>query len=514
MNRRIIATALFLLTTSALFAQVPARQSKRVSVTVKDSEAVNKKDTIVGKPSITHHQMTVDGKVISYTATAGYMPMKDKDDKLIARIFYVAYAGNNTGSKSKRPITFVFNGGPGSASIWLHMGSFSPVRVKFADDKGNAPAPPYSYEENPYTWLGFTDLVFIDPVSTGYSRPQKGVDAQLFHGYTEDIASVGDFIRLYTTKNERWESPKFIAGESYGTTRAAGLSGYLQERYDMYLNGITLISSVLNFQLINFKNGNEMPYIYFLPTYANTAQYYHKLSSELQSLTPAELTKKAELFAKGTYSYFLSEGDQAPANLVNSVVDSLNYFTGIPKDYIRRANERITAFRFFKEVLRDEGKIVGRYDSRFTGEDNDDAGENASYDPSDANLSGLFVGAFNDYVRRDLNYVNDIPYEALTNVRPWDYKPAENNYLDVSETLRSAMTKNPHLKVNVVCGYYDLATPLYNAEYVVSHMGLRPNVRKNIILTYYKDGHMVYVSKETDAKLKADEEMFYQNALK
>ena len=257
-----------------------------------------------------------------------------------------------------------------------------------------------------------------------------------------------------------------------------------------------------------------MPYIYFLPTYANTASYYHKLTPELESLTPADLTKKSEIFANGTYSRFLSLGDQAPADLTNLVIDSLNYFTGIPKDYIRKANERITDFRFFKEVLRDEGKIVGRYDSRFSGEDIDDAGENPSYDPSDANLNGLFVGAFNAYVRKDLNYRNDIPYEAVTNVWPWSYKNTENAYLDVSETLRGAMTQNPHLKVNMICGYYDLATPLFNAEYVISHMGLRPDLRGNIIVNYYKAGHMVYVSKETDEKLKADAEVFYKSALK
>jgi len=251
-----------------------------------------------------------------------------------------------------------------------------------------------------------------------------------------------------------------------------------------------------------------------LPTYANTASYYHKLTPELESLTPAELTKKSEIFANGTYSRFLSLGDQAPADLTNLVIDSLNYFTGIPKDYIRKANERITDSRFFKEVLRDEGKIVGRYDSRFSGEDIDDAGENPSYDPSDANLNGLFVGAFNAYVRKDLNYRNDIPYEAITNVWPWSYKNTENAYLDVSETLRSAMTQNPHLKVNMICGYYDLATPLYNAEYVINHMGLRPDLRGNIIVNYYKAGHMVYVSKETDEKLKADAEVFYKSALK
>ncbi|MGF7079688.1 S10 family peptidase [Mucilaginibacter sp. UYCu711] len=496
------------------FAQVQRRntQGQRISLTVKDSITADPRDTVLGHPSVTRHDLSVDGRIIHYTATAGYMPMKDKDDKLLAKIFYVAYEADNQ-EKGKRPVTFVFNGGPGSASIWLHMGSFGPVRVQFGDDKGNASAPPYHYSDNPYTWLGFTDLVFIDPVSTGYSRSAKGVDVNQFHGYTEDLASVGDFIRLYVTKNSRWSSPKFIAGESYGTTRAAGLSGYLQSQYGMYLNGITLISSVLNFQLIDFNHGNEMPYQFFLPTYAATAQYHHKLSAPLQSLSTEELVKRAELFTMGTYAYFLGEGDTASPELTNKVVDTLNYFTGISKEYIRRANERITDFRFFKEVLRNDGKIVGRYDSRFTGEDIDDAGEYPSYDPSDANLNGLFISTFNNYVRNDLGYKNDIPYEAVTNVRPWDYKPAINSYLDVSETLRSAMTENPHLKVNVVCGYYDLATPVYNAEYVVNHMGLKSDVRKNIILNYYKAGHMVYVSKETDAKLKSDEEKFYRDAL-
>jgi len=506
---KLIYSTLTLVLAATLFAQA---QSKTVSVTVKDSTA-EKRDTVADKPVITHHQITVDGKTISYTAKAGYMPMRDKDDKLLAKMFYVAYTVDNLDSKEKRPVTFVFNGGPGSASIWLHMGAFSPVRVKFADDKGDAPGAPYEYVDNPNTWLGFTDLVFIDPISTGYSRAQKGVDVNQFHGYNEDVASVGDFIRLYVTKNERWTSPKFIAGESYGTTRAAGLSGYLQDNYNMYLSGITLISSVLNFQLIDFKNGNDMPYIYFLPTYANTAQYYHKLGPELQNLPVAELTKKAEQFAKGTYTRFLSEGDEASAQLTNEVIDSLNYFTGISKEYIKRCNERITDFRFFKEVLRDEGKVVGRYDSRFSNEDIDDAGEYPSLDPSDVNLNGVFVAAFNAYVRKELNYKNDINYEAVTNVWPWSFKNSENAYLDVSETLRSAMTENPHLKVNMVCGYYDLATPVYNAEYVISHMGLRPDVRGNIIVNYYKAGHMVYVSKETDEKLKTDEEAFYKMAL-
>ena len=513
-----VSTAVLIIACLPAIAQRPTRPERgaeeNVSVTIKDSMAREKIDTAVGRPSVTHHRMTVEGKLIEYTATTGYMLMRNAEEKPIAKIFYVAYAVDDAGGKAKRPVTFVFNGGPGSASIWLHMGSFGPVRVKFADDKGDAPAPPYEYEDNPYTWLGFSDLVFIDPVSTGYSRPLKGDPASEFHGYSEDLASVGDFIRLYVTENQRWSSPKFIAGESYGTTRAAGLSGYLQSRYGMYLNGITLISSVLNFELIDFSHGNEMPYIFFLPTYATTAQYHQRLSADLEALPPPDLMEKARAFAGGTYASFLLQGDAAPAELTDRVVDSIHYFTGLSKDYIRDARERITAFRFFKELLRSEGKIVGRYDSRFTGEDIDDAGERPSYDASDANLVGLFVATFNEYVRKDLGYKNDIPYESTADVRPWDYKPAENSYLDVSETLRSAMTQNPHLHVDVVCGYYDLATPVYNAEYMVAHMGLRPDVRKHIVLNYYKAGHMVYVSKDTDAKLLQDEKKFYESALK
>ena len=236
------------------------------------------KSDSVPAPVVTQHTVTIDGKPISYTATTGYMPMRDTVGKLLAKIFYVAYTAS--ASDPKRPVTFVFNGGPGSSSIWLHMGAISPVRVNFGDDKGAMPAPPYSYSENPNSWIGFTDLVFIDPVSTGYSRTPKGVNARRFHGYSEDIASVGDFIRLYVTRNERWGSPKFLTGESYGTTRASGLSGYLQDAYGMYLNGITLISSVLNFEYIDFGKGNELPYALFLPTYAASAQYHRRLAPD------------------------------------------------------------------------------------------------------------------------------------------------------------------------------------------------------------------------------------------
>lgn len=510
MKKNFLLTLLFLVLAGLQFSY--AQKKSMAPHPMHHDSAVGGKNDSVPPPVVTHHHITIDGKTINYTATAGYMPSKDKNENVQAKIFYIAYTADGEPA-DKRPVTFVFNGGPGSASIWLHMGAISPVRVHFADDKGTAPTPPYTYSDNENSWISFTDLVFIDPVSTGFSRPNKGVEATKFHGYSEDIASVGDFIRMYTTRNERWGSPKFLTGESYGTTRAAGLSGYLQDAYGMYLNGITLVSSVLNFQYIDFSRGNDLPYILYLPTYATTAWYHHKLAfPELESMNVADFAKKAETFASGTYATFLLQGDKASAELTNKVIDSLNYFTGLSKNYIKGSNERIYDGHFFKEIMKDEGKTVGRYDSRYTGEDADDAGDGMSYDPSYSAVSGLFNGALNEYMRKDLNYKSDLPYEALTNVWPWKFP--ENGYLDVSETLRKAMTENPSLKVMICCGYYDLATPFYNAEYAVDHMGLRPDVRNNISLTYYNAGHMMYVTEDDDAKLKADAVKFYQSAIK
>ncbi len=477
----------------------------------KDTSAKAGYDTAIQPPVVTHHHIILEGKTINYTATAGYMPIKDEEGKLLARIFYVAYTADREPS-GKRPVTFAFNGGPGSSSIWLHMGAISPVRVHFADDQGNPPAPPYTYDDNENSWLSFTDLVFIDPVSTGYSRTVKGIEPSKYHGYSEDIASVGDFIRLYITRNERWGSPKFLTGESYGTVRASGLSGYLQDTYGIYLNGITLISSVLNFEYIDFNRGNDLPYILFLPTYCTTAQYYKKLSPELENLSIDELKRRVENFAAGTYNLFLMKGDKATEPEASLIIDSLSYYTGLTKEFIRSCRERVTDGRFFKELLKDRGKTIGRFDSRYTGEDADDAGSNPTYDPSYSAVLGLFSGVFNEYVRKELNFKSDLPYEALTNVYPWP--STDNRYLDVSETLRRSMTENPHLKVMVCCGYYDLATPYYNAEYAVDHIGLRKDVRNNITLKYFNTGHMLYVTEAGDAKLKSDAESFYLNAIK
>lgn len=457
--------------------------------------------------SVTRHQLTVNGKVLNYQATAGYQPLTDKANNQLANIFYVAYTTDSTATNSLRPITFVFNGGPGSASIWLHMGSFGPVRVLFKNDKGDAPKNGAAYGDNPYSWLGFTDLVFIDPVATGYSRAGEGVDAKRFYSYNEDINAIGDFIRLYLTRHHREASPKFLAGESYGTVRAVGLADYLQTNYQIALNGITLISPALNYQLINFHHGNETPYSYYLPSYAVAAQYHQRLAPELQKLSAEQLIAKTAAFAQNTYTLFLNEGDAASTTLTNKVIDSLSYFTGLSKDYLRKVNARVADTQFTKALLQIDSTVIGTFDSRFTGTDR-------TADPSETNLRGLFTAAFNNYISKDLHYQNNLTYAATTAMGNWNYGPdASNSYLDISSTLKKVMIKNPALKVNVVSGYYDLATPVGSTQYVVRHLGLPQALRQNISLNYYQSGHMIYISKAADAKFKTDGEQFYHSAL-
>ena len=341
---------------------------------------------------------------------------------------------------------FCFNGGPGSSSVWLHLGAFGPKTIRLPDD-GQAPTPPYSLIDNEFTLLDATDLVFIDPVSTGFSRAAPGVDAKRFHGFQEDIQSVGDFIQLFTTRYGRWRSPKYVAGESYGTTRAAGLSGYLQERHGMYLNGVVLVSSILNFGTVRFDEGNDLPFILYLPTYTATAWFHKKLPADLQSRTLADAIAESEHFVRTEYPQALMEGDKLPNAKKQELARKVARLTGLSEDYVRRANLRIEIQRFCKELLRDQRKTVGRYDSRYEGGDLDAAGERPEYDPSYAAVQGAFTGTFNQYVRNELKVVNDSTYEILTGkVQPWDYGNAKNRYVNVAPTLRSAMTKNHDLR--------------------------------------------------------------------
>ena len=501
---------LSLMTAMALRAE---EEPKEKSADKKPMAAKEDKDPAL---SITEHEITIGGKTIKYQATAGYLVLKSEKGEPRANIFFVAYTKVGESDPAKRPLTFSFNGGPGSSSVWLHLGALGPKRV-IMTDKGDSLPPPYKWVDNEFSWLDQTDLVFIDPVSTGYSRAAKDVDAKQFHGFTGDIESVGEFIRLWTTRNQRWASPKFLVGESYGTTRAAGLSDYLQQKYNFYLNGIMLVSSIMNFQTARFAPGNDLPYQLFLPTYTASAWYHGRLKGDLAKDLPKALAR-AEQFVLKDYNLALMQGDALPATERSRIAKELVALTGLTEDYVLKQNLRINIFGFVTELRKDENRNVGRLDSRIVGiADNGGGrgGEGGFFDPSMEAILGGYSAAMNDYARRELKYESDLSYEILTGrVQPWSYANVENEYLNVAETLKRAMTKNTFLKVWVANGYYDLATPYFATDYTVKHMGLDPAVRGNITMTYYEAGHMMYIHGESLKKLKADYASWVEATLK
>lgn len=439
--------------------------------------------------------------------------MLQKDDgKPKASVFFIAYTRDDAGDKSKRPVTFTFNGGPGSSSVWLHMGAFGPKRVLLGPNGEQTP-PPYQLVDNDDTPLVFTDLVFIDPVTTGFSRHAPGENPAQFHGLEGDLESVADFIRLYTTKFDRWGSPKFLAGESYGTTRAAGLSQVLL-RSGIYLNGITLISSVLSFETILFGAGHDLPYTLYLPSYAATAWYHKKIGADLQKLPVEKVAQAARQFAENEYNQALMKGDKLTGAERSKVAAQLARFTGLSQSYVEEANLRVNLQRFTKELLRNERRTVGRYDSRLEGVDIDSAGERPEYDPSYSAVQGAFTAMFNDYIREQLKWETDETYEILTSkVQPWSYTRQQNQYVNTAEMLRQAMSQNPALKILSVNGYYDMATPFFATEYTFDHMGLPASLQGNITLTYCEAGHMLYTRKSCLDALHKSMGEFYQKAL-
>lgn len=480
----------------------------------KKEEKPTPKDNLVESK----HSVKIGGKEIKYTVTTGTMILKeevtDKDaevEKPRAQIFFIAYTKDGVRDKAKRPVTFSFNGGPGSSSVWLHMGVLGPRRVVLTDE-GELPPPPFKLTDNQYSILDDTDLVFIDPMGTGYSRPVEGEKAKDWHSFKRDIESVGDFIRLYVTRYQRWLSPKFLAGESYGTTRAAGLSGYLQERHGMYLNGLMLISAVLDFTTIDFHLNNELPYVLFLPAYAATAWYHGKLNFEVPLKT---LLEEVEQFATGDYTLALFKGDALLPEERAHIAEKLSRYTGLSRDFIERTNLRIQDQHFFKELLRDHNLTVGRLDSRLLGIDRSGVTATPEYDPLLTTVLGPYTAAFYDYVRSELKYESDVPYEILSEkvYMNWTYSQFENQYLDVAETLRRSMTFNKYLKVFVANGYYDLGTPYFATEYTFNHLNLDPSLRGNIRMGYYDAGHMMYIHMPSLKSMKKDLTKFIKDSV-
>jgi carboxypeptidase C (cathepsin A) len=462
-------------------------------------------------PVVTKHELQVGGKTLKYTVTTGLMPLRSASGEKEADVFFMAYTADNAGEARQRPLMFSFNGGPGSASVWLHLGALGPKRVVMLED-GRMPAPPFQLVDNQYTWLDQTDLVFIDPVGTGFSRPAKPELGKKFWSLTGDIDSVGEFIRLYLTRYERWTSPLFLVGESYGTTRAAGLADHLLER-GIAFNGIVLVSSILNFQTASFSKGNDLPYVLFLPAYTATAWYHKKLAGDLQSDLKRTLAE-VERWAAGPYAEALAKGDRLSPQERQAVIDKLARYTSLDKRYIDNSDLRLQIYHFTKELLRDRRRTVGRLDSRFTGIDRSGVTESPDFDPLIAAIRPPYTTTFNQYVRSELGYKTDLPYYLLGDgVSGWDMGTHDRGFADTSEALRSAFAKNPYMRVFVASGYFDLGTPYFATEYTLSHMGLDPALRGNITTAEYQAGHMMYLDTASLAKLKKDVSNFLQGTL-
>lgn len=478
--------------------------------------AVSADDPKPATPATSTTERTVDigGAPIKYRATAGMLALTDDNKaKPKANVFHVAYERVfdpplSPEEAAKRPITFAFNGGPGSSSVWLHLGALGPRRVKMGPE-GEMPAPPGELVDNAEAWLDFTDLVFIDPVSTGYSRAAEGEDPKQFHGLEEDTRAVADFIRLYLVRNQRWSSPKYLCGESYGTTRASALAPDLQSRLGIYLSGIILISPILNFQTTSFEVGNDTPYPLYLPSYAATAFYHKKLKPPLDADLQRTIDE-ARRFADSDYLVALMKGDALPKAEYDAIAKRLSEFTGLSEQYIKRCDLRPTLAQFNKELLRDQARTTGRLDSRFKGIDRNEAGASPEYDSSYAAIQGPFTAALNAYVRGELKFESDLNYEILTgNVQPWNY-PARNRYVNVAESLRAAMSANEHLRVLACSGWFDFATPAHAMTWTMNHLGLDPARRANISQTFYDSGHMMYIRDVDRVKLRQDVLNFYR----
>src|ERR1700675_4996322 len=501
-----------------LAAQEPPKDAKSAELKGADAkpggEAPPKEES-----SATDHTIRLGGQQISYRATASTTLLKDDKGEPTASMYSTAYTRSDTKDFGQRPIAFIYNGGPGSSSIWLHMGAFGPRRVVTADATATPPAP-YKLVDNADSLLDKVDLVFIDPVGTGFSRPVGKAQNKDFWGIDEDVKSIAQFITTYVSRNNRWNSPKFLIGESYGTFRSAALGDYLQKHNGLYVSGIVLISSVLDLRTLGFLTGDDMSYIYYLPSYAASAWYYKVLRDRPDNLEA--FIAEARQYAAGEYAAALLKGSKLTDAEKSEVAKKLERFTGLSEDYLTKANLRVNLAQFNAELQRSRGLTIGRYDSRFSGPTYDLLTENAENDPSFSAVVGAFTAAFNSYVREDLKYSPERNYEALNFEagRNWNWKHTSGNAdffpgaPNVEGDLVEALIDNPHLQVQVETGYFDLATPFFATEYTFDHLRLPEKLRGQIHIEYYTAGHMMYLHADDLARLGKNVGAFIASATK
>ena len=455
------------------------------------------------QPVVTKHTTSIGGQSVSYTAEAGWLPIREQG-KLTAKMFYVAYTRDGIQELDRRPLIFSFNGGPGTASVWMHLGYTGPRRVVY-DDEGFAVRPPGTLEDNPNSILDVADIVYLDPVGTGFSRMVEGEDLHRYHGTLSDIRSVAEFVRLYLVRKDRWMSPKFVIGESYGTTRASGLAGHLSSQHQIYLNGVILVSMTN----LSMERGSDVSYATALPQRAATAWYHHRLSRDLQSRPVRKLLDEVESFAMGDYLAALVKGDRLENAERDRIAKRVAQYTGLSPEYVISTNLRIDPRRFWKELMRNERLTVGRLDSRYIGVGRDAAGENPEYDPAMADWNGPFSNAVNRYLREELRFSPDLEYQVWGDVRPWQQDPSAN----VSEMLRQALRDNPYLKVMVQGGYYDAGTDYFSAAYTISHIQPGGELRDRFRFSWYESGHMMYLRKPDLVGANADLRAFIKSCL-
>jgi carboxypeptidase C (cathepsin A) len=470
------------------------------------------------KPKDVTGSVRVEGKELKYVAQTGLLPLFKEDGNPRANVFYVYYAAVNAngerlskGGAALRPIMFCFNGGPGSSAVWLHLGGLGPKRVDTLLD-GRSPLAVAPMVDNPNTVLDATDLVFIDPVSTGLSRPAKGEDEKQFLGVEEDIEAVGEFLRVFCTREKRWESPKFLCGESYGGIRGGGLAGLLQSKHGMYLHGVQIVSGLLNYQTISSPLGNDLPYVVSLPTLTNVAHYHGKLPADLQA-DRLRTEAASRQFAFGEYASALLRGSSLPDVERQKIAASLARFTGLSMEQVLEQNLRLNRFRFRKQLLKSEGKVVGGYDARVVADDFQNEPDDATFDPSAAFVKGAVSAAVNAYVREGLGYESDHPYRVMASVK-WNYTQHSNQFVSMERRLTEALVQNPRLQVLMQVGRCDLVVPQDAMRYSVSQMPLPRSLQGNIRFEEYASGHMMYFHLPDAEKFRVDTVKFIRETVR